>query len=79
MPTAIVHIQNEDPVVGEIEAPPGSTDYLLTLKNPRKRDGKDVAYIDPAVNIVVYPWWRINFVEIMPSAEEEEIITFVRE
>jgi len=79
MPNVIVHIQNEDPVVGEMDAMPGVTDMTVTLKNPRRRDGKDLPYLDPSVTTVVWPMSRINFIEVMPGKEEEEIITQVRE
>ncbi|GAP17961.1 hypothetical protein [Levilinea saccharolytica] len=79
MPTLIIHIQNEDPVIGDVDALPNAADNVLIVKNPRKRDGKDLPYLDNSVNVVVWPFWRINFIEVLPMAEEEEIITFVRE
>jgi hypothetical protein len=79
MPTAIIHIQNEDPVLGDLETMPAPTDLVVIVKNPRKRDGKDIHYLDPRVTLVVFPMARINFIEILPSGDEEEIITFVRE
>jgi len=79
MPTLLIHIQNEDPVLGEVDELPKTSDSLILLKNPRKRDGKDITYIDPNVTTVIWPLNRINFIEILPSEEEEEIITFVRE
>lgn len=77
--TVILHITNEDPIVGEIEEIPSPTDKVLIVKNPRKRDGKDLHYIDSDVTTVIWPWDRINFLEILPSEEEERIIGFVRE
>jgi hypothetical protein len=79
MPMVLVHIQNEDPVLGEMDTAPMATDTLIVLKNPRRRDGKDLHYLDANVSTVVWPLTRINFIEIMPSGEEEEIISFVRE
>ena len=79
MPNVIVHIQNEDPVLGELESLPGSGDSTVTVKNPRRRDGKDLPYLDPSVTTVVWPMSRINFIEVMPGRDEEEIITQVRE
>jgi hypothetical protein len=79
MPSVILHIQNEDPVLGEIDAMPASTDLLLIVKNPRKRDGKDLHYIDASVQIVIWPVSRINFIEIFPAGEDEEIISHVRD
>jgi hypothetical protein len=79
MPTVILHIQNEDPVVGEIEEMPQPTDRLLVVKNPRRRDGKDLHYIDASVQTVIWPISRVNFIEIFPAGEDEEIISQVRE
>jgi len=31
------------------------------------------------VSVVIFPMHRINFIELMPTGEEEEIISFVRE
>lgn len=77
--TVIIHITNEDPIVAEIEEMPSVSDKVLIATNPRKRDGKDLHYIDADVTTVIWPWDRVNFVEILPSAEEEKIIGFVRE
>lgn len=79
MLTILVHIQNEDPILAEIEELPKPTDTLLIMKNPRKRDGKDMSNIEADVTTIVLPTSRIHFVEVMPSGEEEEIIGFVRE
>jgi hypothetical protein len=79
MPSVILHIVNEDPVLGEIEDMPGITDTILLVRNPRKRDGKDIQSLDPNVMTVIWPMSRINYIEVLPSGEEEEIITHVRE
>ena len=79
MPTILIHISNEDPVLGEMDNLPAATDTTITVKNPRRRDGKDLPYLDANVSTVIWPFTRINFVELMPSGEEEEIISFIRE
>jgi hypothetical protein len=79
MPTVLVHIQSDDPVLGEVDELPNPSDALIVVKNPRRKDGKDVYYLDANVTTVIYPVIRINFIEIMPTGEEEEIIGFVRE
>ncbi len=79
MPTVIVHISNEDPVLGEMESLPKLSDTMIILKHPRRRDGKDVSYLEANVTTVMWPISRVSFIEILPSQEEEEIITFVRE
>lgn len=77
--TIILHIQNEEAVVGEIEDLPSSTDNLIQLINPRRIDGKDLHYLSENVVNVVWPLHRVTFIEILPSKEEEEIFGFVRE
>jgi len=79
MPTVIIHMMNEDPVMGEIDALPSQQDTLIILKNPRTRDGKDLRNLETNVTVAIYPVTRISMVEVMPSGEEETIITFVRE
>lgn len=79
MPTILIHIQNEDPVLGEVDELPAPGDTLLMVKNPRRKDGKDLHYLDANVVSVLWPVARINYIEIMPTGEEEEIIGFVRE
>jgi hypothetical protein len=79
MQSIILHMTNEDPVLGEVDELPAATDTILTLKNPRRRDGKDLHYLEPNVSIVVYPLSRISFIEILSGGEDEEIISFVRE
>ncbi len=79
MPSVLVHISNEDPVLGEVDALPLPSDNLVVVKNPRRKDGKDIHYLEANVSTVIWPVARINFIEIIPTGEEEEIISFVRE
>ncbi len=79
MYTILVHLPSDDPVLGEVDQLPVSTDSLIIVKNPRRKDGKDLFYLEANVTQVMWPVSRINFIEIMPTAEEEEIIGFVRE
>ena len=77
--TILLHIAGEEPIVGEIDELPQPSDNMLVVQNPRKRDGKDLHYIDNQVTTVIWPWSRINFIEVLPSGEEDRIIGFVRE
>jgi hypothetical protein len=79
MPTLLVHIANEDPILGEVEKLPEPTDQSILVKNPRKRDGKDLHYLQANVTEVIWPLNRVSFIEIIPGTEEEEIIGFVRD
>lgn len=77
--SVIIHISNEEPIVGEIDEMTVPSDNVLVVKNPRKRDGKDLPFLADNVTTVIWPWNRITFLEIVSSEEEEEIIGFVRE
>ena len=79
MPTLLVHIANEDPVLGEAEALPNPTDLIIKLKNPRRRDGKDLHYLQSNVTEVIWPIARVTFIEIIPGEQDDQIISFVRE
>lgn len=75
----IVHITNEDPVLCEVDSLPDPSDQFVIANNPRRRDGKDLHYLDDDVTAMLIPWHRINFIQVLPSAETEDVITFVRE
>jgi hypothetical protein len=79
MQSVIIHILNEDPIVGEVEELPSPTDSNISVRNPRRRDGKDLGYIDTEVSQVIWPINRVMFIEVLPGEEDEEVITFVRE
>lgn len=77
--TVILHIMGETSVTGEVEELPKSTDTIILLSNPRQKDGKDLHYLDNNVTKVIWALAKVNFIEILESAEEEKIIGFVRE
>ena len=77
--TVLVHVSGEDAVVGEIEELPDPADTNITLRNPRRKDGKDLPYLEGNVVTVVWPMHRINFIEVLPTTEEEQLIGFIRE
>ncbi len=77
--TLVIHVSGEEAVVAEIEELPSQDATMITVKNPRRMDGKDLHYLDENVTTVIWPIIRINFIEILPTKEEEEIIGFVRE
>ena len=77
--TVIVHLAGEASIVGEIEELPKNADTIITISNPRLRDGKDLHYIEPNVTKVIWPFTKISFIELLESTEEETLIGFVRE
>ena len=74
-----VHIAGDDPVVLDVDELPKTDDTCVIGTNPQRRDGKEVAYILREVNQVILPMWRVNFIQVLPSEQAEEVPTFVRE
>ncbi len=77
--TILIHLLNEDAIVGEIDELPEQNAPFLKVSSPRLRDGRDVTYFLPDTNTVLIPWTRIHSIEIMPTEGEEKLVTFVRE
>lgn len=77
--SVILHIQGEEAVVAEVENLPQPGDLTITVNNPRRLDGKELHYLSENVLTVVFPMFRLNFIEVLPTKEEERIIGFVRE
>jgi hypothetical protein len=79
MPTVIIHILGEESVMGEVEKLPDPGDNMIIVKNPRRKDGRELDAIEPDCDTVLWPMMRINLIELVGVGEGEEIISFVRE
>jgi hypothetical protein len=77
--TVILHISGEPSILGEVDELPKPADTLITVANPRLRDGKDVHYLEHNVVKVMWPVSKLTLIEVLESAEEENLIGFVRE
>jgi len=77
--SVVVHVANEDPVVCEVEKLPDPRDQVVIVHNPRRRDGKDLHYLEDDVSTMIIPWTRINFIQVMPSVQAEDVIGIVRD
>jgi len=77
--TLLMHIVGEPTILAEAEQLPNPGDSIITVTNVRQRDGKDLSNIDPAATHFIYPWTRVNFIEVLGAEEEEEIVGFARD
>jgi hypothetical protein len=75
----ILHLPGEQSIMGEIEELPKPSDTLITVANPRLRDGKDIHYLEHNVVKVIWPVDKITLIEVLESEDEEHLIGFVRE
>ena len=77
--TIVLHLSGEPAIAGEIEDLPKPTDTIVTVTNPRLRDGKELHYLEHNVIKVIWPMAKVALIEVLESSEEEKIIGFVRE
>ena len=77
--TVIVHLQNEDPMVAEMEELPDPHATNFRCVNPRRKDGKPLSYISEECTSFIFSWNRVGFIEVMPSEDEEEVVEFYRD
>jgi len=76
----VIHLNNEDPVLADMDKMPDPTHLSVTFTNPRRRDGKPLPYVTEGAQYFVFPWSRISFIEVMGGEEaEKEIEEFFRE
>ena len=77
--TLVIHMLNAEPVLGEVDELPTTSDTMIMVRNPRRLDGNNLHYLADNVVTVYWPIDRINFMEIISEEETETIIGFVRE
>ena len=77
--TLLLHIIGEATMLAEADQLPGPGDNTITVTNLRQRDGKDLSNVDSAATHFIFPWTRINFIEVLSAEEEEEIVGFARD
>ena len=75
----ILHLQNEDPVLAEMDSLPDPTHQCVYIVNPRRRDGRSLHYVTEGATSFIFPWSRITFIEVMESEDDKEVVEFFRE
>lgn len=71
MYSILVHVANSEPVKLDVEELPKPTDTCIIGRNPRERSDREFTWIDEGVTTVIFPWWRVNYVQVLPSGEDE--------
>lgn len=77
--TLLLHIIGESAIIAETEQLPAPGDSTITVTGLRQRDGKDLTNVEPNATHFIFPWSRINFIEVLGSEEQEEIVGFARD
>lgn len=71
MITLLLHVSNSEPIKVDVDEMPKPSDIAIVGKNPRERSDKELTIFDEGVTTVIFPWWRINYVQVLPSDEDE--------
>ncbi|MEL6148029.1 MAG: hypothetical protein AAFV33_20725 [Chloroflexota bacterium] len=71
MPTIVLHVANSTPVKVDVEEIPNPNDQAIVGMNPRERNDKEFPWVDEGVTTVIFPWWRINYVQVLPDPSED--------
>lgn len=77
--TILIHIANDEPILADIDELPDPNAQAIACTNVRRRDGKDISYIDRDAVQFFFPWHRIGLIEVISAEEEAKVIGFVRE
>jgi len=78
--TVLIHMVGEEPILAEMEELPNPNDVFVTCTGARRRDGKPLPYALSETEVFLFPWHRINLIEVLPSeVEKEEIVEFYRD
>ncbi|MFN2135188.1 MAG: hypothetical protein ACK2UK_04490 [Candidatus Promineifilaceae bacterium] len=75
----IVLTVEQESIRADVERLPDQSDQFIILHNPRQMDGKRLSEIEEGVEIVLFPWCQIRFVQLLPDEEKSAPISFVRE
>ena len=65
---AILHLNNEQPLLADLYEPPSPGDVGLRCTNLRLMNGKRPVFVDDSKSIFFFPYLHIRFVEIPPGA-----------
>ena len=61
---AIIHIQNEQPLLADLFEAPGPGDIGLRCTNLRTNDGKRPVFIESSASVFFFPYLHVRFLEI---------------
>ncbi len=75
----LVHMENDEPIFADVEELPDPNAQAIACANVRRRDGKEINYVDRDAVQFFIPWHRITLIEIISAEEEAQVISFVRE
>jgi hypothetical protein len=70
---AVLHINNEQPLLADLFEMPSATDQGLRCTNLRTMNGKRPVFADDTGSVFFFPYLHIRFVEIPPGSAGGEV------
>jgi len=71
MISLVLHVANSEPIKVDVDEMPHPQDQAIIGKNPRERSDKELDIFDEGVTTVIFPWWRINYIQVLPNPDDE--------
>ena len=68
---AVIHLNNEQPLVADLFELPAATDLGLRCTNLRTLSGKRPVFVDDKDSVFFFPYLHIRFVEVLPRSLSE--------
>jgi hypothetical protein len=65
---AVLHLNNEQPLLADLFELPATADIVLQCTNLRTMNGKRPVFVDDSAAVFFFPYLHIRFVEIPPAA-----------
>lgn len=65
---AVLHLNNEQPLVADLFELPAAPDMGLTCTNLRMLNGKRPIFADDSASVFFFPYRNLRFVEIPPAS-----------
>ena len=70
---AVLHVNNEQPMLCDLFELPTAADVGLRCTNLRTMNGKRPVFVDSMASVFFFPYLHIRFVEIPPAAVAGEL------
>ena len=68
IPNAVIHINNEQPLIADLFEMPSPGDLTLRCTNLRTLDRKRPVFADDMDSVFIFAWVNIRFIEIVPTS-----------
>jgi len=66
---AVIHLNNEQPMLADLFERPAAGDLGLVCTNVRDMAGKRPLFIDDSQSVFFFPYTHIRFLEILPGSD----------